>query len=430
MKKKIYSGIVVALMLILMGVVMGLASPGMEDTDLDVVGNGLHLPVVISELAVYLLLFVRLCLQPTRMKRAAMALWPVVPVILFCLASTTWSDAPSLTLRRSVLLALSTLAAMVVGADFELPHIGRLFNTATVIHIALCGIFLIVGRHYLYSPSDPTALKGLTTHKNIFGLEMGLAVLSFTYCPFQRLSVLRWPLVLLSFVLLVLSHSSGSLGATLGALAMFPFLFTNRFRGIQRIPLLLVSASAAAGMSFLLYQNASLIPGLFSKNPTLTGRTQLWDIVVVAIERRPLPGYGFGSFWQGLQGDSLAVIQQVGWLVPTSHNGYLELLLAVGWIGAALFLPLVLVAISRSLRYLSVEQTSARYFPATFLVFWIIYNFNESALLAQSGITYMLFIMICTSLGVKLRQRSVVRRSAWVGPESDPMFAAALGGME
>jgi exopolysaccharide production protein ExoQ len=139
---------------------------------------------------------------------------------------------------------------------------------------------------------------------------------------------------------------------------------------------------------------------LLSKDVTLTGRTELWSILLVSIQQRFWLGYGFDSFWQGLQGDSLNVIRAVGWLVPTAHNGYLDLLLSVGIIGLILFIPLLLQGIRRALHYAGQAQDSTRFFPALLLVFWLIYNLNESALLTRSGLPFFLFIAISTSLAL------------------------------
>jgi exopolysaccharide production protein ExoQ len=238
----------------------------------------------------------------------------------------------------------------------------------------------------------------LTTHKNVFGFEMALAVLAFAMVPFRRAPFLRWPLTAVAFTLLVLSRSSGSMVATIGAFSVLPFLFAMRFRGVQRIPLVLISSIGALCFGTLIFANQAMLPYLFSKDATLTGRTGLWELVRVAIGQHPLLGYGFDSFWQGMRGDSLTIIVSVGWLVPTAHNGYYDFLLGVGFIGAACFLPAFFQMIARSLRYLDTERSSARLFPIAFLAFWLIYNLNESALLTRSGMPFFLFVAMSVSM--------------------------------
>jgi exopolysaccharide production protein ExoQ len=206
--------------------------------------------------------------------------------------------------------------------------------------------------------------------------------------------------------LLILSHSAGSLVATLCAIAVLPFLSVMRFPVLQRIPLLLFALAAIFMLGALVFQNAAMVPAALSKDSTLTGRTELWALVLVAIGNHPWLGYGFDSFWQGLQGDSLTIIRGVGWLVPTAHNGYLDLLLGLGVVGAVLFLAPLLQMTVRAFRYLATESSSAGYFPIAFIVFWLIYNLNESALLARSGMPLLFLVALSASLGLELAENN------------------------
>lgn len=401
MNPQIYRLVVVALFLTQMGVIMGLTSPGLSDTDLGVISNQIHLPVVISTALVYGVILSRLIAAPGKFFKAISSIYAFLPVLVFAVLSAAWSTDPSVTMRRAGFLLLTSVIALILGADFELSDLIRLFAFASLIHIVLCAGFFAVAPHFLYAPSDAHSLKGLTTHKNIFGLEQGLAVLAFLFVPFKRFEAFRLPLACIAFVLLILSHSAGSLVATLCGLAVVPLLIIGRFRPAHRVPLILGGMVLVCSTLYLLVINASLLPALLSKDPTLTGRTELWRLVLIAIDHRSWLGYGFDSFWQGLQGDSLTIIRGVGWLVPTAHNGYLDLLLGIGYAGAALFLPAILLTALRALRYSassSMPVLSARFFPFAFLIFWLVYNLNESALLTRSGIPFLLLVAISASL--------------------------------
>jgi exopolysaccharide production protein ExoQ len=175
----------------------------------------------------------------------------------------------------------------------------------------------------------------------------------------------------------------------------------------------------ALALGAFVVANQAMVPELFSKDSTLTGRTQLWSLIRVAISQRPLFGYGFDSFWQGLRGDSLNIILGVGWLVPTAHNGYYDLLLGVGYIGLLCFLPAFIQMVARSFRYLATEKSSARLFPIAFLAFWLIYNLNESALVTRSGIPFLLFISISVSLAMRCSSKAAMGHPAIAGYPDD-----------
>jgi exopolysaccharide production protein ExoQ len=191
---------------------------------------------------------------------------------------------------------------------------------------------------------------------------------------------------------------------------VIPFLLAARFRGVQRIPLLLISGIGAAGLATFVAVNQAMLPGLFSKDATLTGRTDLWALIRVAISQRPLFGYGFDSFWQGLRGDSLNIILGVG---------YYDLVLGIGYVGVLCFLPVFFQTIARDLRYLTLEKTSARLFPIAFLAFWLVYNLNESALVTRSGIPFLLFISMSVSLAMRNSSKAALRQQAAIGYPDD-----------
>ncbi len=407
MNRKLYQAAVVALMLTQMGVVMGLASPNLSDTDLGVVSDQDHLPVIITTALSYLFVLGRLFVAPQRFLTAIRSIGLLIPLMAYTVLSAVWSSAPDLTLRRSFFFLLSTLIAFILATDFDLLELMQLFAVASLIHMSICIVLLGVAPHMVYSPSDPHSLKGLTTHKNFFGLEIGMATLALFLVPLPRLKTLRIPFGLIAFALLCLSHSAGSLVATLLALATVPLQLVLRLPGKQRVPVVLAMGAALIGAGYWSLEHISLLPSLFAKDATLTGRTELWSLIVMAIKVHPLLGYGFDSFWQGLQGDSLTIIRSVGWLVPTAHNGYLDLLLSTGWVGVVLFVPFCVQTISRCLRFAAEEALSmplsTRLFPLALLVFLLVYNLNESALLTRSGMPFMLWVAVSTSIALRLR---------------------------
>ncbi|WP_049558612.1 O-antigen ligase family protein, partial [Limnoraphis robusta] len=73
--------------------------------------------------------------------------------------------------------------------------------------------------------------------------------------------------------------------------------------------------------------------GLIGKDPSLTGRTDLWAWAREMIDKRPWLGYGYTAFWQGLDGGSAYIIRAARWPVPYSHNGILDLWLDIGLLG-------------------------------------------------------------------------------------------------
>ena len=75
---------------------------------------------------------------------------------------------------------------------------------------------------------------------------------------------------------------------------------------------------------------------------TFTGRKTIWDFANYEISVRPLLGWGYQSFW--LVGpDAPSVLEAPGWVktMPNAHNGYLDSMLELGWVGYSLLLGFI-----------------------------------------------------------------------------------------
>jgi O-antigen ligase len=77
---------------------------------------------------------------------------------------------------------------------------------------------------------------------------------------------------------------------------------------------------------------------MIGKDPTLTGRTDLWAYVLAAIDQRPLLGWGYWGFWSSDNHVATEISEVVQWPVPEAHNAVLEILLNVGIVGATFFI--------------------------------------------------------------------------------------------
>ena len=109
-----------------MTVVDALTRPAYQGgRDPDVISTEVPLPTVIIESGVYA---VGALLVLTRWRRVAIAarrVWPLVALTLLAAISIAWSDAPMLTVRRSVFLLGSTLIGIYLGERFSMEQLLR-----------------------------------------------------------------------------------------------------------------------------------------------------------------------------------------------------------------------------------------------------------------------------------------------------------------
>jgi len=135
------------------------------------------------------------------------------------------------------------------------------------------------------------------------------------------------------------------------------------------------------------------------RDSTLTGRSNVWAVAWQAIERRPALGYGFDAFWESKQG-GLQYESELGWAVPHSHDGYLEMLLGLGVCG----MVLLALAIGRTSKDALIYYWRSRgipsLWPVAFVVALLLHAITEADLVARHGLSYLVLIVLSIQLAL------------------------------
>jgi exopolysaccharide production protein ExoQ len=380
----------------------------LRENTLESINTGeLHTGVAIINVILYLLLAMFVLSHYKRFVRAMRVAWPMLSVVAFCLLSTSWSIDPQLTLRRSAFLLGTALAGIYLGARYTIPQIVELLLAA---FYAMCGFTLIarvVSPSYVLDAAHNNALRGFTLQKNSFGELMAtFFLLLLLWVPRKQWRLVRYASIPVVFGFLLLARSSTSLIVCALVACVIPTLSVLKLPFRQRWPAILFTAVLLGLVAVGLTQLVNTLLGAIGKDATLTGRSTIWRLVLVAISRRPLLGYGFDVFWQGLKGPSLEVIAGSGWLVPSAHNGYLQAALDIGYLGLGLVLANILIAAKRAISYCRHTPGRQGYWPVTFLLFYLLHAITEASLLTKEGLGILLFVTLYTALGEAERHSS------------------------
>ncbi len=128
------------------------------------------------------------------------------------------------------------------------------------------------------------------------------------------------------------------------------------------------------------------------------------------VRQRPLGGFGFGAFWSKTSVPAKVIARQTGWPAPEAHNGWLDLLAQVGWIGLVLTggccLAAVLCALAR--RRGRDDAMFAPVYVASFLAL----SFAESVLLSPNSLVWVVFAAAFTQLVTPRRSSSLTAAPA------------------
>jgi O-antigen ligase len=276
---------------------------------------------------------------------------PILIYFLFCLASVLWSDFPGVAFKRWTKSIGDLLMILLVVTDEQpVAALRRLFSRTGFMLIPLSLLFIKyypnLGRGYDQWSGAPSNF-GVSLNKNMLGvitlvLLLGavwrvLALVRFDQMPSHRgrhLLAQGMLLVLGVYLLMLTGSATSSVCFVLSA----GLLFATRLRFMRRNAAavhVLFLALIATVSSFMLVGGIASIAHAVGRDPTLTGRTDIWA-AIIPMASNTLVGAGFESFWL-----SPRVAARLWELFPNlpineAHDGYLEVYLQLGWVGVGL----------------------------------------------------------------------------------------------
>jgi O-antigen ligase len=369
------------------------------------------------------LLLLRSRLDLTR--RLIVAANPVLWVLLaYAGASTLWSLDSGATLRRS--LHLFILMNVAVGASLVAWHPRRyqalVRPTITVLLVGslLFGLLdpsvaftepnVMMGEHGRH-------LRGLTDHKNALGALASFgAIFWFHGWLYNDVKVKSAVFGLLTSVLcLVLAGSSTSMLGTFFTIGFF--LLTKSAapslrRFIPFITVIFVAIILAYGLAVLRIVPAldfliTSITDVTGKDATFTGRTPIWEIVKEHIAKSPVIGSGYGGYWTGdTPGTDSSIVKKKLFFYPQeAHNGYLDVINDLGYVGVGILICFVVCYLIMALRLLKIDRSQAILFLGL-LFYELLSNLSESTWM-QIAVPWMLSLYASISTSRALLEQQL-----------------------
>jgi len=350
---------------------------------------------------------------------------PILLFFLYCAVSVFWSDYPDIAFKRWFKAVGDVVMLMVVLTDRN-PYVAvkRLLARTGFLLIPL-SVLLIK-----YYPEVGKGFKhyglafyvGVTTNKNLLGivcLIFGLGSLWRFLIAYRdrgdahrtRYMVVHGTLLVMVLWLFLMAKSLTSLSCFL--LAGGLMVATSRGTRARKpwVVHSLVAAVVLVSFITLFLDVGGFALETIGKDPSLTGRTKIWDLVL-GLSGNPLFGTGFESFWLGPR---LERIWSVFWWHPNeAHNGYIEMYLNLGWIGVALLAVLIVTGYRNVVLVLRRDPDVGRLMLGYFVV-GVVYNFTEAGfrMLNLVWITFLLAIMAVPGAWARDKTKSAVQTDAF-----------------
>jgi len=384
--------IVVVIIVLLTGALVGpIMAPTQEETP---ILRLMWLPVYAATMG--LLLF-----RADRLWRAWPAFLLLGIMVIHAYASKYWSIDPGVTTRRTIALALSSVFAIYLGAMFRGPHLPRVVMISCLLmglgSLVMVFAFPAIGVHQY----DNAGLwRGLWYEKNQMGVVMVAGVIAATACLASadnrrvNLSMILSALTVVVCALLVLAtQSKTSLLCMIVGVGLIGGLWAMRRGGAAfTVVCLWIGVVLAAFILYLVITEPAVILKALGKDPSLTGRTDIWAALMRKVAERPWTGFGYQAFWGRSSVPAEWIRQETQWPVPSAHNGWIDLLVQLGWPGAVLVGFTMLLTFIILIARLGGAGAREGYFSLAYFAVFLLLSLSESVLLTNANLPWTLML--------------------------------------
>ncbi len=321
----------------------------------------------------------------------------VLLIIAMCFASVLWSCDQSQTVRRLVVLTFCFLGTLGISRQLTPRELCLMVLILTTAYMAI-GLCAEVALGTFRPWASGYRFTG-TVHPNTQGGYCGLMCLSAACMTggARRRKGLFLALAAIAFLCVFLTKSRTGVAAVVGALVALWWLNASaraRVLSVTAVAWTLCALLLVGGLFGIAIEqdlgNVVLL-GRTEKAASLTGRIPLWTELLDYVAERPLLGYGYECFWDAERIADVSSTQE--WAIHTAHSAYVDSLLALGLVGAALLVLLAVVGIRRALLSHAESQVSGYGFLfALLIVFTLVDGFLASA---PVQVMFISFVVAC-----------------------------------
>ncbi len=318
-------------------------------------------------------------------------------LLLLILISCMWSPVPSFTLRRTIWFMLTTSFGLYLGTRFEIKEQIRLVTYALAICVFLSVVFIVaLPRYGIDISMYHGAWRGVFFHKNSLGCYMVVATMAFL-C-FRPATIAEFATkyfgLVLSAILLIGSMAKGAYVTMLVSILLIFLYRLVRVYWKALIPAATAAITVLGVAAGYVASNADVFLHALGKDSSFTGRIPLWRTVLATSAGNRWLGSGFAGFWAA---NSHTIWQIMGWKPAKAHNGYIDLLADLGWLGVGIFGLNTVIAFCRSMKLVARGNTMESQWPLLMLSVILVYNIFETDLMQVHSFFWVAYVTITVS---------------------------------
>ena len=330
--------------------------------------------------------------------------WPawiaLLLLVALAYASKYWSIDPATTSRRVIAMAITGAFAVYLGSAFRGAALPRLLTHAALL-MAVGSLVMVFAFPSIGVHSDVNAglWRGLWYEKNQMGIVMVAGATAATAVlasgdPRRLIPALT---LALTTLLVLATQSKTSLLCLMLGVGVIAGLWTLRRGGAAFAVVMVWFGVVFAALGVWIWSTHSVeILEALGKDPSLTGRTDIWASLMRRVGERPWTGYGYNAFWGKESVPAAFVRQETGWTVPSAHNGWIDVLVQLGWPGAVLVGVLTGLTFLITLLRVAVAGGREGYWALGYFTAFFLLSLSESILLSHQNLPWVLFLAMMT----------------------------------
>ena len=349
-------------------------------------------------LPVYAVIAGLIALRPAVLVRAWPAWLILAVLVLQAFASKWWSIDPGVTQRRVIAMTISSAFAIYLGVAFTGRHLPRMLMLASLI-MGLGSLVMVfvnptIGVHQL---ENAGLWRGLWYEKNQMGLVMSAGAVAAAACLAsgdQRRLLPAITLAVCAVLVLATQSKTSLLCLMLGVGAVGGLWAMRRGGAAFSIVAIWFGVVLTAGAAYVFITDPAMVLTALGKDPSLTGRTDIWEALMREVAERPWTGFGYQAFWGRESVPAAFIRAETQWPVPSAHNGWIDLLIQLGWPGAIAVGLTVAVATVVTLFRIPGSGAREGYWAVGYLLVFLLLSLSESVLLSHANLPWTLLLAI------------------------------------
>lgn len=350
-------------------------------------------------LPVYAVIIGLVAMRADKVIRAWPALLMVLGLVLHAYASKYWSIDAETTSRRVLAMGMASVFAVYLGVVFRGVHLPRLLMWMGLIlgigSLVFVFAFPAIGVHH----GDNDGLwRGLWYEKNQMGGIMVAGAAASAACLASeqtRHRLMPFIALMVTTLLVLATQSKTSLLCLLLAVGLIAGLWAMRRGGAAfSVVAIWVGVVLIATGTYVFITEPAVVLKALGKDPSLTGRTDIWVSLMHKVSVHPWTGYGYQAFWGRESVPAMYVREETGWPVPSAHNGWIDLLVQLGWPGAITVGIVVAIGFVGSVFRVMTDGPKEGWWALGYFLAFLLLSLSESVLLSHANLPWVLMLAI------------------------------------